>query len=146
MLWHSATIDNQTTNTGSQTILDVLAGLQGFDKGDIRRIIRCILTFSVRSSAAGSLVNGRFGLVVVTNDAFTAAAVPDPAGDLSASWLVNTHYYQEDAANVPVDRPADLRASRLLPGALRTLVFVLDAGGTANSVWNLGLRVLLGMR
>ena len=146
MIWHSATLDEITTNSGAQTISDVLTGLQNVDKGDVDRVIRILLKLQVRSSGAGVLVNGRFGLVRVTQDAFDGAAVPDPAGDLSADWLFNEYYTQIDAANVPVYVNLDIRSGRTLRGTRQTFSFVLDAGGSANSIWSMGMRLLFAMR
>ena len=108
----------------------------------MRTILRMLIRFTIRSAVAGFLSSGRFGITQVTDDALAAVAMPDPAGDFSSSWMINQHYIQEDGANVPVIIDRDLRAQRTLRGERNTVGFVLDATGSAASVWSIALRVL----
>ena len=145
--WTSSTLFNGTVGDGSQSVVDGLGGLTVAEKRDVRTILRTIGTLYVRATSAGSLVTGRFGLIKVTDDAMAAGVLPDPVGDTESSWLYNTMYRQEDAANVPVRYDFDLKGRRRLMGDGQTIGIIIESSTTSvgEATYSFGIRFLYSM-
>jgi len=134
--WLNFSLFNATLTDGGLLTADLLGALTLVEKNDVRSVVRVIWSFFVRSATAGNRASGRFGMIVVTDDAMAASAVPDPLGDPLDAWYLNTGFFQEDAANVPVEQRGDLRSARRLLGDGQTIAFVAesDLGSSSGSM------------
>ena len=123
---------------------DGLGSLSVAEKRDVRTILRTIGNFSIRSSTAGNLACGRFGIVRISDDAMASNVTPDPIGDSESSWLYNQAFFQEDAANVPVFFDFDLKGKRRLTGDGQTLVIICESSSQSvgSFIVNWGIRFL----
>ncbi len=144
-VWNSATVFNITLADGAESVSDLFGGLTTAEKNDVGTVLRVIGSFDVRSATAGNIASGRFGLVLVTDDALAGTTVPDPLQDVASSWLLNRSFFQEDAANVPRTYEFDVRSQRRLPGNEYTIAIVVqsDVGSTVGSLnFGFAMRVL----
>ena len=119
----------------SQTILDItqLQISSGTTTGGT--IVRSIGDISISSNdAAGDQGQFTVGICVVTKDAFTAGAVPDPLTDLEHDW----YYWLSKELSFDFIGEVqhflwDLRSARKLREGYR-LVLVIDKGTTEGSI------------
>ena len=120
-----------------------MAGLPTDELADVARIERIIGEFVFISSTINTVTYGRFGIIPVTLDAFSAGAVPETIGDFEAPWWTNRVYnYDGDlASNHTI--PFDWQPKRPWYKNL-ALSFVLDvaSGANANTEWSLHTRIL----
>jgi len=98
------------------------------------------LRFENADAAADHIVLG-IGIAVVTLDAFTSGALPDPLGDLNHDW----YFWRASAWHLPgVDpgqdafttMPIDIRSSRRLRGGYR-LIVIVEKEVTTEVSWNM---------
>ena len=146
--WTTATLNAQSSNVGTEVAFDALGALTVADKNEIRRVVTVHFDFDYSSDAATQHVFGRFGLIVVSDDAMAVPQVPDPVGDADASWMMNHHYHTEaDNSDPPRVIRDHVKVSRLIPPKY-TLAFVLEvtAGGVGALHWSVGMRLLLEHR
>ena len=132
-------------------VFDVLGGLSVAEKNEIRRVLTVHGRFSYAAATGGSHTFGRYGLIVVNDDAIAVGAVaslPNPIGDSDSSWMWNDHFHTEMASTVQSkDDAFQAKASRLIPLGF-SLLFALEvSSAAATSVhWSVAMRVLLEHR
>ena len=143
MAWASHTLENSSINAGTTIAGDALGGLTDTEEERIANFKRFIFLATVRSSTAGNPAGGRFGLAIVTKDAFAAAALPEPIVDTDYPWLFNVPFMQEELQNIPVIIERDLKSNRRFPMGHR-LVFIAESGGVSvgSLVFNFSMRFL----
>ena len=146
--WVNSSLGSGTVADGGSAVIDVLGGLTLIEKQQVGTILRTLWTVSVRSSTAGNLAFGRFGLIRVTDDAMAASSVPTPLSDHLSSWMLNNTYRQEDAANVPREYSGDLRSQRRLEGFEQTIAFAIesDPASVGNAIYSFGFRFLFSIK
>ncbi len=105
-------------------------------------IVRSILTFNhqlLQTNAANQHV--AVGITVMTNDAFTAGATPDPAGDFQQDWY---YWHIMNSVRVSGGAPennrweADIRSARRLRGGFKLVMVVQTLSAehpTNSSMW-----------
>ena len=147
--WVNHTLTEQTVGGGSdQNTSNILDGLSETERGEVGVVLRVIWQGTMGLFSANAEAHGRWGLHVVTLDAFVAGAVPDPLGDHQSSW-----YWNEAFA---IDEPdlrqrvfhGETRTRRKLPSGEHTVVMVWEtAAGSAGSLkYDIGLRILYSHR
>ena len=110
-------------------------------------VIRAILQVGMRGTTSATDYFGAFGISVVTRDALTAAAVPDPISDL-VDWYWHKNFVGQrdaDAGSPYMYHDVDLRSGRAIRGEDRTMAFILDVNAASASgvTFSLGARLLL---
>jgi len=145
--WITSTLNAQLDAAGTLTSFDALGSLLISEKNEIRKVVTVHGRFNYSSDVGGQHVFGRFGLIVVTDDAMATGggALPDPDIDTASPWYWNDAYATE-TDNLATERELRfaLRTQRLIP-AEYTLAFSMkvNPGVTATVHWNVGLRILL---
>jgi len=111
-------------------------------------IMRILGRLSIRTGAVDLRLFYRAGLMVVTDDALTAAAVPEP-------WIDPASFMWEDAGTHLMSNrndgtqilklDIDVRVKRRMPQVSNSLAFIIDnlAGSGTTLDFNLNLKVLL---
>jgi len=143
--WTNSTLFQSTVADGATAVVDILGSFTVAEKFRIGTIKRILWSVNVRSSSAGALVAGRFGIIRVTDDAMSVPTIPSPIGDPESSWMLNNDWQQQDAANVPVYLKGDLRSQRRLLGDGQTLAFAFSSDGAASAasaLFGFALRIL----
>ena len=135
-----------TVSVGSQLVLEIVDQIiDGVPDSTIERIVGAI---KINPAANALNVFYRTGLVVVTDDAMAAGAVPDPFAD-PASWLwESSGALITDSTTKPdsgVVIPIDVRSRRRLRQEDMSLAFVIEnlAGSGADMTIFQHLKVLL---
>ena len=146
--WVSTTLSEQQNAAGADSVVDLLSGLTVSDKQRVDRIVRCIMVFRYHQLTANSEVHGRIGMHVVTDDALTAGAVPDPAEDFRSAWYYNEQYAADRAeVGYPEVIRYDTRTQRKIP-SLSTLAWMIETNSLSagSVVWYLGVRLLFAVK
>ena len=143
MRWITATLAEAFTASGAQVIFDFLGGLTQAEKLEIRKVVRIHFNFMYRANTDGLHVHGRFGLIVVTDDALAVNESPEPIQDSDASWLLN-EFYSSERGDQEHEISRDIRAQRVIPAG-SSLAFVLqsDTASDDSVHWSTGSRILL---
>ena len=141
--WLNSTVIDQTTAVGAETTLDLLGGLTFAEKRIVARVEVVFGSIHFRSIAANATILGRYGIIVVGDDALAAGALPDPFGDDESSWMWNRELLWDRTDLEHTILEIRTRTRRLIPQG-STLAFVLENSAlSANTMgWNLGLRLL----
>ena len=144
--WLGATLAAQLDPAGTTTTFDALGGMTTAEKDQVDQVVRVHLAFDYSSDSANH-VFGRFGLVVVTDNALAigSSSVPNPISDVDDRWLTNMFFADEIAETVGVNWiPVDVRVRRnILNGHSLMFSMAIDAASTANTHWSVGMRILL---
>ena len=144
MAWGQSDLNEQSTNAGSSTVDDLLTTMDVAQKRRVASILRILIDFHYSSVTANAQIFGRFGLVVVHDDAMAASALPDPLTDDESSWMINQHFHHDQPdLNEKVEH-YDLRSRRRFPSDLYTVALILQNSVSSNAAmeWGMGLRYL----
>jgi len=115
-----------TITGGNGSVIDLLEGFE--NKPVWMTIVRMILTLMVKSTTAGQLVQWAHGVVLITVDAFNAAAIPEPELD-KQKWYVNDgglYVTDSDAGPQWFQKNYDIRSSRAIRAADTNLTHTMD--------------------
>ena len=130
--WTSTSLDEQNIAIGAQDVTDLLGGLTVSDKQRVGTVLRIVGDFIYHNTTLNAQTFGRWGIHVVTDDAMTAGALPDPSGDFRGAWMWNSHFYiDRSVAGDSVHERFDIRSKRIIP-SLSTLAWILEIGSAAN--------------
>ena len=117
---------------GNSTLSDLLGGLTVSEKQRVGTVIRIVGQFRYYNVTLNAQTFGRWGIHPATDDAITAAAVPDPLGDFRADWMWNDYYYADSSVAGEVQHQRfDIRSKRRIP-SLSSLAFMMDVDPAAN--------------
>ena len=150
--WTNFTLTNTTLADGTIVLSDLLGAFTVVEKQQVGTILRILWRFTIRATTAGNLVAGRFGLIRLTDAVVSIAAAgsfPTPQLHPESAWMLNSAYYQEDAANLGIVQAGDLRAKRRLEGFNQTIaaVFESDAGASVgNALFGFSARILFTIK
>ena len=147
LVWRGIASTNITALAiGAQTVVEVLD--QTIDDIAHGTIMRILGNLTMRAAAANLQIFFRAGLIVVTDDALVAGAVPEPWAD-PAPWMwEDTGLFETDSANDGSQYHRlviDVRVKRRMPQAEHSLVMVLEnlaASGTGLD-FHLNLKALV---
>jgi len=141
------TLNSQGVTGTAETIVDALGQFTIDAKDKIHSILRIVGQFQYRINAVNAEIGGRFGFIVVSDDALAANAVPDPATDSESDWMLNMVYYADDSTLRMHQIDFDNRSARRLPGGEHTLAFVIEGNIATNTVnWGIGARILFSYK
>ncbi len=111
-------------------------------------MIRILLNILVRPAALGDLAPIEWGITLVDEDAFAAAALPDvneeqeqPGWLLRDASLVITSNLSDRSQMMTINN--DLKAQRKFAGNSARLVFLFSNGGSSSVVLNGIIRMLV---
>ena len=135
MVWRGIAATAVTNHAiGSQAVIEVLDSIIDDIAGST--IVRILGEIALSPSGAAAHALYRLGLLVVTDDAMEAGAVPEPWND-SVSWMWEVAgRLLTDVLNKPdaVYRiPVDVRVARRLPQDGMSLVLVIDCPATSGA-------------
>ena len=139
--WLNSTLINQTTVVGGVTTFDLLGGLTVAEKRNVARVDRCFGDFMFRGQNANTALAGRFGLIVVTDDAMAALVVPDPLNDDESSWYWNQVLLWDEPTVEYARVRMDAKTRRRIPQS-STMAFVCEVTAGQTMDWHVGLRLL----
>ena len=130
---------------GGQANVDLIENVAAATKNGAT-VVRLLLWLSLRM--AGANVSGEFahGVIVVSEDAMTGGAVPDPSQDNVAWYLYeNGMLFSEAVTNAGSRHLSyDIRTARKLRESGSVLLHAIINNHSANAmVYNVGSRVLL---
>jgi len=119
----------------AQSVVDLLGGTIPADRDALRRvrILRMLMTFMARPFTTGTKITFAFQVVEMLTDALLAGAVPEIGEDETGSYLAEDGIVHTPDAFDMWRKSYDIRTTRALRGADRTLGLVLtnqDATGT----------------
>ena len=142
-MWTSATLADQNDVAGSTTVFDALGGFTTTEKHNITGVVRVIARLSFRSSTAGQLSEGAFGLILASDDAIAIPQVNDPFLDADSGWMMHSFFHDERSSDESQLVTLDNRARRRIP-IKYSLAFALDVSAASGSVeWTVSMRILL---
>ena len=142
-VWTNQGSISQNLAAGAEGIFDLLslARLPATLEGGLT-VLRMILRLGVRAQASNTTPLGAFGVSVVTRDAFSGLAVPDPLTDL-VDWYLWHGFAMFDSDSAGREWNFDIRTARRLRGEDRTLVAVMEADATSSALtWDMDVRLL----
>jgi len=131
-MWTTATLDEATLAAGGQTIVDMLGGFTLTEKHNISGVITIHYAFYFRANIPNTNVHGRWGIIVVEDDALAVNQVPEPALDGDAPWLINKHYMVESTIDEHRVHEGQVKARRRI-AIKQTLAFVVDNDAASDS-------------
>ena len=150
MRWITFTLNAQLDVAATLTSADALGALTVAEKNEIGKVLRIHGMFEYSAEVGGSHVFGRFGLIVVTDDAMATGggALPDAGIDTGSPWMM-THPFSTEADNLAIPReiPLDVKVKRRIPQQY-TLAFShkVDPAATTALHWSVSMRLLLEHR
>ncbi len=149
--WENLAFDLPFTSAASQTVANLTPEPMqtvhgGVGLATVKRIIlNGILAVNNNTTHATNLQHIFIGICVVTLDAFTAGAVPDPSSDFNQDWL----YWTSRSIMRPATQnsayvtwEADIRSARKLRGGY-VLALVVDNGDGNDVSFDVGLSMRL---
>ncbi len=135
---HDATLSISIAANG-QAIFDMLGNFTGASRLGIT-LVRLLLGAQVRPGAGAATCVGDHAVGLVTQDAMTALAVPDPGSQDRVNWWM---WDSVNARNNVTDEPIlynyDIKTARRLPGEDWTLAYVVD--NAASSATSLNVEI-----
>ena len=143
------TLNEQTIGGGAdENVSNILDGLSVDEIAQVATIERVIWQGQMGLFSANAEAHGRWGLAVVSEDAFASLTVPDPLSDHQYSWMWNEHFAM-DEPNVEFRQfRGETGTKRRLPSPQHRLIMVWEtAAGSAGSLkYDIGLRILFSHR
>ena len=139
MSWFNNQSVPATLAIGAQSIFQLDASLPSALNAGYT-ILRMVLGLAIVSPSSNVDILGAHGVSLVTQDALTAGAVPDPETDL-VDWYLLDHFYLEMGSSERAQQYQwDIRSKRRIRGGDRTIVHVMDnsvssTGTLRYSVW-----------
>jgi len=119
---------------GNAAVVDLLSGFE--NKPVWMTVVRLILQLSVRSNTAGQIIQWAHGVLLVTLDAFNAAAIPEPETDHQKWYLNDGGIYQTDAdaGSVYSKQSYDIRSARAIRAIDTILCHAIDNVGASTAL------------
>ena len=136
-----------TLAAGGSALVDLLEDLNPDNRRGLT-ILRMFLRLYVAAATPGQDVEWNHGVMPVTRDAFTAAAVPEPGVDFQNWYLEDAAAFATDADAGPRGRDYnyDIRTGRRIPGQDTVFLHVIRNDHGANSmVYHIHTRLLLAL-
>ena len=146
MFWVTNSIPGTIVAPAVTSFADLLAGTIPRDRDSLRRITirRMIMRVAVRPVTIQTETEYGFFVTEVTKDAVAAAAIPDIGEDEVGMYLAQDGIVYTPVAFEPSVHSYDIRSSRALRGADRTLVFGLTNQDLAgNLTYSVSFRLLV---
>jgi len=143
--WTRATLlSTSTVAAGSTVGIDLLGAFTVAEKRNVGKILRVFGTFKFRSNADDFPIGGAFGINVIRDDAFAAAAWTDPLTDSEASWYWYSSLLQDSKLNLMEAVHVATKTQRRLNGSWETLGLIVENSGSSQSTleFQLGFSVL----
>ena len=125
----NATLQEKTLTSGSNTIADLLAGLDAAQEAQVAKILSVSWQGSFGLSVANSEAHGRWGLFVVTQKAFTNGEIPNALTDHQYSWYWNEGYALDDPHVEERTIRGQTKTQRTLASREMTLAFNIESSG-----------------
>ena len=143
-MWTTATLNETNTLAGFATAFDALGGFTLTEKHNLSGFITCHYDFHWKSAAVNAQVFGRWGLIVVEDDAMAAGVLPEAIQDSDAPWLHNQHFHWDESSLTERFVHGQMKAKRRI-GIKETLMFQVQVNASSNSSvdWGIGMRILL---
>ena len=145
-LWTDGQLSTLTQVTaGAQAIIDLLQDLATATKLGLT-LVRLLMRLYVQATSTGTDTEFQHGVMVVTTDAFSAGAVPDPVSDRQNWWLHDGDFIHRDADAGPagVSYHYDIRTARKLPGRDHALLHTIENSHASGSLhYQVFFRILL---
>ena len=122
-----------TIAAGNGSIADLLEGFE--NKPVWMTVVRLFITLLVRSNTPPQIVQWAHGIVLLTLDAFNAAAIPEPELDHQKWYLNDGGLYESDvdAGAQWWEKHYDIRSARAIRAVDTVLTHTIDNVG-ANSL------------
>ena len=146
--WTNHTLNEQTVGGGSAlNISDILDGLTAAEKADVGTIESVSWQGMRHQFASGSECHGRWGLIIVTPDAFVGAA-PDALGDHQLNWYWNQAYQLDEPDTRNEHFEGKTLTKRRMPSSDHIMAMVWESAAAAATslVYDIALRVLYSHR
>ena len=139
----------QTVAAGVKLLLGSFVISGDFDETVVRS--RGALTWVSDQVAGTESPTGAFGMILVSEDAFTVGitAIPDPVSDSdNDGWLlwVPMTTLQRGSMVFPLDKEFDSKGQRIIRDGMRVAVVVANSSATDGAQFSLALRVLARFR
>ena len=143
-MWTTATLNEASPGPGGQQITDLLGGFTLTEKHNISGVVTIHWDLSLRATTPGQNIHGRFGMIVVEDDALAASAVPEAVTDGDAPWLLNRFWNFLSSADESKYLSGQVKARRRI-GIKETLAFIFESDSTSDGSVDMafGMRVLL---
>ncbi len=142
--WENLLFEVVVTAVASQDVFDLTPEPMATDLQGTATLKRMICHVDINPVVSAGMNTFLMGICVVTNDAFAAAAVPDPLTDAQQSWYYWTQrvYSAVNAAEARVSWDFDMRTMRKLRGGYKLIGVLQNPTNQSNQTVSLAFRNL----
>jgi len=120
-----------------------MGGMTDSERLSVKRVVRITGEVQWRATVANSALEARWGIILVSNAAEAAGAIPDAFDDSIASWYINRACVWDEPTVEYRRYEMDLRSSRKIPQDY-TLSFMAANNSTSDGIleFMFGFRIL----
>ena len=142
--WVNATLAENSVVAGAISTSDLLSGLSQEEKVDVGTILTVHWQFTMGQGSSNAENHGRWGMMIVTQDAFIGGQIPEPLGDHQANWYWNEAYFLDEPDLRERQFRGQARTKRRLPSGEHTLAFAIESasGSSGTLKFGVGFRIL----
>ena len=148
--WVNHTLVERLTSAPGVTTSDMLDGLSTAEQAAVDKILAIQWRGAFSSQVSGSETHGRWGIGIVTADAFNSGTVVSPLTDHQFPWYWSEPFsYDEITADVRRHHiQGKVASTRRMPSRVHTLMLAVEAPSTAAAgpAWDLAFRILYQLR
>ena len=143
--WANHTLQEQVLSFGSSTITsDMFDGLTTGEKADVGTVLTVQWQMTMGLSSANGENHGRWGIALVSEDAFTAGSAPTPLEDHKYPWYWNEGYALDEPTLDEHRFRGQTGTRRKMPSVEHILMFAIESSALSagNLKFNFAFRLL----
>ncbi len=125
---------------------DLLGGLTVREKDRVGTILRIHGSLFFKGQSVNADHSARWGIHLATDDAFAAAALPDPIGDSDSAWMINKFVAWDRGQSEYLQDEVDIRSKRKLLSSKMTIFFSIENLGANAADFSFGFRTLFSWK